>query len=173
MHPVSRRPARTGMVIPSAPPEATDTRAWLAGQSAAVDRYFASSTNRDEIRCRLADLWNYEHPGIPFHAGGTIFQLRRTAERPYGVLYRMGQADGPACPVLDLADKAFGSATMLAGVAVSSDGKLLGYGTSVADMDTTTWRVRDLGSGHDLDDRPLPSLRTLLQASHRRRPYRP
>jgi prolyl oligopeptidase len=133
-------------------PASDRAAAWLAEQSAAAEAYFSSTSTWDVMRRRLAELWNYPYTGTPYHAGGSLFQVRRTAERPHGVLYQLTAAEGTAHPVLDPADGATGSGAVLAGVAVSQSSTLLGYGTATVDTDTTTWRVRDLGSGQDLGD---------------------
>ncbi len=157
--------------------DAPETAAWVHAQNARTESFLAAVPERDAIRARLAELWDYPRWGVPVERGGRSFQLRNSGLQDQPVLYVTDPATDPAGagPATDPAgagpatwrtgDAGDGARVLLdpnvlsddgtvavSAFAPSEDGILLAYATSAAGSDWMTWHVRDVTTGEDLDD---------------------
>jgi prolyl oligopeptidase len=130
-----------------------DTRAWVEAENKVTQAWLAQIPQRAAIKERLTKLWNYERYSVPFKEGGRYFYSRNDGLQNQAVLYTMKSlADSPRM-LLDPNTLAADGTVALAGTAVSPDGKLLAYGTAASGSDWNEWKVRDIETGKDLDDR--------------------
>ncbi len=132
--------------------DSTETRSWIKAENKVTFSYLESIDGRRRIRDRLTQLWNYERYGVPFKEGGHYFFTRNDGLQPQSVLYVTDKLDAEPRQLLD--PNAFSSdgTVALSGLAVSHDGRYLAYSTSSGGSDWQEWRVRGVGSGHDLED---------------------
>jgi prolyl oligopeptidase len=141
---------------PYRPLESTDapeTRAWIEAENRLTDDYLASVPQRDAIRKRLTALWDYERFGIPVRKGGRYFLTRNDGLQNQPVLYTMRSADAEPQVLLDPNRLSEDGTIALVGWSPSEDGRLLAYALSSGGSDWNEWRVRDVETGRDLDDR--------------------
>jgi len=133
-------------------PSTPQARKWIEAQNALVDGFLAQDPERNAIRKRLADLWDFPKQWAPEKHGGRYFQLRNTGLQNQDVLVVMDHLDQDARVLLDpnsLSDEG----TVAFNVwSVSSDGRWLAYATSESGSDWLTWHVRDVDTGKDLPD---------------------
>jgi prolyl oligopeptidase len=132
--------------------DSPQTRAWVAAQQRVTSAYLAAIPEREAIRRRLTQLWNYERYGVPARFGGRYFFTRNDGLQNQNVLYRLDSLAGEPKVVLDPNTLSADGTVALADYSVSEDGKLLAYGLSAAGSDWQEWKVREVDSGRDLAD---------------------
>jgi prolyl oligopeptidase len=129
-----------------------DTKAWVDAQNKVTHAYLSQIPQREAIRQRLTQLWNYERYSTPYREGGRYFYSRNDGLQNQAVLYTMkSPADKPRM-LLDPNTLAADGTVALSGAAVSPDGKLLAYGIAASGSDWNEWKVRDIETGKDLAD---------------------
>jgi prolyl oligopeptidase len=128
------------------------TRDWVAAENRVTTDYLAAIPEREPIRKRLTELWNYERYSVPARHGGRYFFSRNDGLQNQNVLYRVDALDGEPKLVLDPNTLSADGTIAATDWSISEDGKLLAYGLSSGGSDWQEWRVRDIDSGRDLDD---------------------
>jgi prolyl oligopeptidase len=129
-----------------------ETKAWVDAENKVTQDYLAAIPQRDSIRERLTQLWNYERYSAPYKEGGRYFYSRNDGLQNQAVLYTMKSLSDTPRVLLDPNTLAADGTVALAGTAVSPDGKLLAYSTAASGSDWNEIRVRDIESGKDLED---------------------
>ncbi|HEX6862151.1 MAG TPA: prolyl oligopeptidase family serine peptidase, partial [Thermoanaerobaculia bacterium] len=133
-------------------PDSAETRAWVEAQNKVTSAYLEAIPEREAIRNRLTELWNYERFSVPFKEGGRYFYLRNDGLQNQNVLYRLDRLDGKPEVVIDPNTLSQDGTVALVGMSVSEDGKLLAYGLSSGGSDWQEWHVREVETGKDLSD---------------------
>ncbi|MDR3636105.1 MAG: prolyl oligopeptidase family serine peptidase [Isosphaeraceae bacterium] len=134
-------------------PDAPATRAWIEAENKLTSAFLEAIPARTAIKQRLTELWNFERFGVPFHEGGRYFYSRNSGLQNQGVLYTLPALDAEPSVLLDPNTLSADGTVALAGTAVSHDGALLAYGLASAGSDWQEWRVRDVATGRDREDR--------------------
>ncbi len=130
-----------------------ETKAWVQSQQQYTDRYLSVLPHRAPLKARLTQLINFERYGIPFRQGGRYFFTRNDGLQNQSVVYTTTNLDAAPVVLLDPNGLSKDGTTALSGMAVSEDGTKMAYGISEAGSDWQTWRVRDVATGQDLNDR--------------------
>ncbi|HAG83924.1 MAG TPA: S9 family peptidase, partial [Cyanobacteria bacterium UBA12227] len=107
---------------------------------------------REEIKERVTQLWNYEKYGIPFKEGNRYFYFKNNGLQNQSVLYTLTSLDGEARLLIDPNTLSEDGTIALSGLAISDDGNRMAYGISTSGSDWTEWKVRDVETGEDLSD---------------------
>ena len=132
--------------------ESAETRAWIEAQNHVSFDFLRGLPQRQTIRDRLEEVWNYPKWDAPFERAGRVFQFRNDGLKNHAVLYvREGQG-GPERVLLDPNQLSSDGSLSLSSVSISEDGELLAWGSSKAGSDWTEWRVRRVATGTDLPD---------------------
>jgi prolyl oligopeptidase len=129
-----------------------ETKAWVDAENKVTQTYLAQIPQREAIRQRLTQLWNYERYSVPFKEGGRYFFNRNDGLQNQAVLYTMKSLKDSPRLLLDPNTLSADGTVALAGMAVSRDGKLLAYSTAASGSDWNEIRVRDVDTGKDLVD---------------------
>jgi prolyl oligopeptidase len=129
-----------------------ETKSWVDAQNKVTQAYLASIPQREAIRKRLTQLWNFERYSVPYREGGRYFYSRNDGLQNQSVLYTMKSLSDQPRMLLDPNTLAADGTVALAGVEVSPDGKLLAYGIAASGSDWNEWKVRDIETGKDLPD---------------------
>ncbi|MDW8382636.1 MAG: prolyl oligopeptidase family serine peptidase [Verrucomicrobiota bacterium] len=129
------------------------TRAWIEAQNRLTFGYLAQLPEREALRSRLTQLWNFERYGTPVRRGALYFFTKNDGLQNQSVLYVAEGLEASPRVLLDPNQWSADGTVALTGAAATEDGRLLAYGRSVAGSDWQDWFVRDVQSGHDLDDR--------------------
>jgi prolyl oligopeptidase len=132
--------------------DSEQTQQWIAAQNALTSQYLDDVGQRDELRQRLTELWNYEKYSVPFKRGERYFFTRNDGLQNQAVLYWLDHLHGEPRLLLDPNTLRDDGTVALTGFSVSDDGQLLAYGLSSAGSDWMEWRVREVESGQDRDD---------------------
>ncbi|HET9438940.1 MAG TPA: hypothetical protein VFO52_02170, partial [Longimicrobiales bacterium] len=129
------------------------TAAWVKAQNDVTMPYLNALPEREKVRMRLTELWNYPRYGAPFTEGGQYFFYKNSGLQNQSVLYVQKTLRDSARVLLDPNSLSSDGTVALTSLAISSDGKLLGYGTAASGSDWNEFHVRDIATGKDLGDR--------------------
>lgn len=128
------------------------TKAWVEAQNKVTFAYLDQIAARKPLRDRLTTLWNYEKFSTPRREGGRYFYGHNTGLQNQSIVYTTESLDQPGKILIDPNTLSADGTVALGGTSVSHDGKLMAYAVADAGSDWTTWRVRDVETGKDLDD---------------------
>lgn len=134
-------------------PDAPEARAWIEAENELTFGYLADIPQRDALRERLTALWDYEKYGIPFRRGGRYFYARNDGLQNQAVLYVAESLEAEPRVLLDPNTLSDDGTVALAAVSVSDEGSLMAYALAASGSDWLEWRVRDVATGEDREDR--------------------
>ena len=129
-----------------------ETKSWVDAQNKVTQAYLAQIPQREAIRQRLTQLWNYERYSVPEKEGGRYFYTRNDGLQNQSVLYTLKKLGDTPRVLLDPNTLAADGTVALAGAEVSPDGKLLAYSIAASGSDWNEIKVRDIETGKDLED---------------------
>ena len=107
---------------------------------------------REGIRARITELWNFERFSAPSKVGGKYLFSKNNGLQNQSVLYIQDTLDSEPRLLLDPNAWSKDGTVALAGFAVSDDGKYAAYGRSESGSDWQTWGVLDVATGKPLSD---------------------
>ena len=131
---------------------AATTKAWVEAQNKVTFGYLEKLPQRQQLKERLTELWNYERFGVPFKEGSRYFFTRNNGLQNHNVLYVADTLEGEARVLLDPNTFSKDGTVALSGYDISDDGGLIAYGVSSGGSDWQEWKVRDIATGKDLED---------------------
>ena len=129
-----------------------ETKAWVQAQNKITFDYLGKIPERESIKRRLTELWNFERYGAPFKRGSRYFLTKNDGLQNQSVLYTMDTPDAPPRVLLDPNQLSADGTTALASYDVTEDGNLLAYAISRSGSDWREWHVRHVATGLDLPD---------------------
>jgi len=127
--------------------DSEESRAWIEGQNELTFGFLKKNPDRDRLKTRLTQLWNYEKYGIPFKEGDRYFYFKNDGLQNQNVLYVLDDLDGNPRVLLDPNQLSEDGTVALTGYAISPDGHWLAYSLSESGSDWKTWRIRNIDSG--------------------------
>ncbi len=133
-------------------PDSPEARAWIEAENKTTFDFLAEIPEREGIRKRLTELWDYEKFGVPFKENGHYFITRNTGLQNQSVLFVADNLKEKPRELLDPNTLAKDGTIALGGTAISDDAKLMAYGLAASGSDWQTWKVRDVASGQDRAD---------------------
>ena len=104
-----------------------ETKAWVEAENKETFDYLARLPQRETIKQRLTQLWNYERYSVPQKQGNRYFLSKNNGLQNQSVLYWMASLTDEPKALLDPNTLSADGTIALAGTSVSEDGKLLGY----------------------------------------------
>lgn len=134
-----------------------ETKAWVEAQNKVTFDYLNTIPQREAIRKRLTELWNYEKYGAPFKRGAKYFYYKNDGLQNQSVLYIADSIDDPGRVFLDPNKLAADGTAALNGISFTQDGKYMAYGVAFSGSDRTEWHIKDVASGKDLQDTLRPN----------------
>jgi prolyl oligopeptidase len=129
-----------------------DVADWVAAENKVTFAYLESIPERESIKRRLTELWNYEKYSAPRKVASRYFYSKNDGLQNQSVLYVQEGLDAPARMLLDPNTWSKDGTVALAGLAISDDARHAAYAVAEAGSDWTTWRVLDVDTGKRLDD---------------------
>jgi len=132
--------------------DSAETAAWVGAQNKVTFDFLAKLGQRDAIKQRLTELYNYPRHDLPFKEGGRYFYTYNTGLLNQPQLLMKDRLDGGARLLLDPNTLSADGTVSLTQWDVSPDGRWLGYGVAVAGSDWNEYRVRDIATAQDTDD---------------------
>src|SRR5688572_3424175 len=128
------------------------TAEWVKAQNDVTFPYLNALPEREKVRKRLTELWNYPRYGTPFTEGGQYFFYKNSGLQNQSVLFVQKTLNDSARVLLDPNTLSTDGTVALSTIAVSKDGKLLAYSTATSGSDWREFFVRDIATGKDLLD---------------------
>ncbi len=130
-------------------PEVAD---WVKRQNEVTFAELDSLPNRDAIKKRLTELWNYEKYSAPFKVGGRYYYYKNDGLQNQSVLYVMDSLDAAPRVLIDPNTWSTDGTVALTATAFNDDGKWVAYGVAEGGSDWNTWRVMEIKTGNVLAD---------------------
>jgi len=124
-----------------------DVQAWVEAQNAVTHDYLGTIEERDAIKARLTELWNYEKFGVPEKVGGYYYFSRNDGLQNQNVVFRQANLDGEPELVVDPNTWSGDGTVALAGFEVSPDGRHAALAVQDGGSDWRTVRILDLETG--------------------------
>lgn len=138
--------------------ESAETRAWIEAENKITFDYLGKIPQRDGIKNRLTEIWNYERYSAPAKiADGFYIYSKNDGLQNQSVLYRASSINDPGTVFFDPNKLRADGTAALSGSAFTDDGKLWAYGVAQAGSDRTEWFVMDTTTGKLLPDTLAPN----------------
>ena len=132
--------------------DSPETKQWVENQNKVTFGFLEQISQRQKIKERLTELWNYERFGLPLKRGNRYFYTRNDGLQNQSVLYVADSLDGEPRLFLDPNRLSADGTVALAGWEASDDGSKIAYAIAAAGSDWREWKVRDVATGEDLAD---------------------
>jgi prolyl oligopeptidase len=126
---------------------------WVAEQNKATAAYLKGIPERDAIKRRLTELWNYERISPPHKVAGRYYVFSRNdGLQNHDIVYMAETPDADPKVLLDPNAWTVDGRIALAGMEFSPDGKYLAYGVSESGSDWNTWNVLNVETRRPVAD---------------------
>ncbi|HVA54234.1 MAG TPA: prolyl oligopeptidase family serine peptidase [Gammaproteobacteria bacterium] len=125
---------------------------WVDDENKLTFSYLDKIPQRDAVRQRLKQLWNYEKVGVPQMRAGRLFFSMNTGLQNQSVVYEQVSPGGKPRELLDPNTLSPNGDIALLNYEPSDNGDLLAYALSQGGSDWETLHVRDLKDGKSLTD---------------------
>jgi prolyl oligopeptidase len=133
-------------------PDSLDSRLWIEAENKITFDFLNTIPERDGIRKRLTEIWDYERFGVPFEEDGHYFFSKNSGLQNQNVLYTTTNFSEAPRELLDPNLLAKDGTIALGGLDITDDAKLMAYGLATAGSDWQQWKVRDVETGKDRQD---------------------
>ena len=115
---------------------APEVKDWVTAQNKVTFSYLEQIPQRESLKNRLEELWNYEKIGTPFNEGDYTYFYKNNGLQNQYVLYRK-KGEEPEEVFIDPNQFSEDGTISLAGISFTEDGSLLAYSISEGGSD---WR---------------------------------
>ena len=132
--------------------ESSEVEEWVAAENKVTFTYLDAIAEREGIRERLTELWNFKKYLPPEKAGGRYFFLQNDGLQNQYVLYFLDSLDGEPQVLLDPNEWSEDGTVALTRFVPSPEGRHVAYGTAQSGSDWQTWRIIEVASGRLLED---------------------
>ena len=132
--------------------DSPETRSWVEAENRVTFAYLQQIPERERIRTRLTQLWDYPKYGAPFKKGGRYFFFKNAGLQNQAVLYKQNSLTAQPEVLLDPNTLSPDGTVALSTLALAEDGGTMVYGTSGSGSDWQEFRVRDVATGKDRPD---------------------
>jgi prolyl oligopeptidase len=132
--------------------ESKDVADWVAEENKVTFAYLKQIPEREAIKKRITELWNYEKYTPPFRTGPRYVFTKNDGLQNQAVYYTLDSLDGTPKLLLDPNTWSQDGTVALTGKSFTKDGKLMAYAVSEAGSDWASWRVLEVESRRKLDD---------------------
>ncbi|HZY85326.1 MAG TPA: prolyl oligopeptidase family serine peptidase [Gemmataceae bacterium] len=131
-------------------PEVAD---WVAGQNKFTHAFLKAVPEREAIKRRLTELWNYEKITSPHKVADRFYVFSRNdGLQNQDVVYTAATPDAAPQVLLDPNTWTKDGTAALAGLEFSGDGKYLAYGVAESGSDWVSWKVLEVETRRPLAD---------------------
>src|ERR1700730_11448569 len=133
-------------------PDSPESRKWIEAEDKITFDFLQTIPERNGIRKRLVEVWDYERFGVPFKEKNRYFFSKNTGLQNQNVLYTTTNFFEKPRELLDPNLLAKDGTGALGGFDVTDDAKLMAYVLATAGSDWQQWKVRDVETGKDRPD---------------------
>jgi prolyl oligopeptidase len=121
--------------------ESKEVADWVEAENKVTFAYLHAIPQRDTIKKRITELWNYEKVSAPSRHGPYYVFSKNDGLQNQAVIYTQEGPDALPKVLLDPNQWSKDGTVALAGLEFSEDGKYLAYGVSDAGSDWTSWKA--------------------------------
>jgi Serine proteases of the peptidase family S9A len=137
--------------------DSTETRAWIDAENKLTASYLEQIPQREKIKARLTELWNYEKYSAPFKVGKHYIYSKNDGLQNQSVWYIANSVSDQGHIFFDPNKLSTDGTAALSGSSFTDDGRLWAYGVAVAGSDRTEWKVMDVDTGKLMPDTLRPN----------------
>lgn len=134
-----------------------DLTSWIEAENKITDSYLASIPQREAIKNRLTELWNYERYSSPSKIGNKYVYTKNDGLQNQSVIYIADSISDPGRVLLDPNKLSADGTAAYGGGSFTDDGKLWAYAIAIAGSDRTSWKVMNVETGEHLTDTLKPN----------------
>jgi prolyl oligopeptidase len=134
-----------------------DLQSWIEAENKITGAYLDGIPQRDQIKARLTELWNYERYSAPSKVGNKYIYTKNDGLQNQSVLYITDSINDPGKVFFDPNKLTADGTAALSGSSFTDDGKLWAYGVAIAGSDRTEWKVMNVETGELLPDTLRPN----------------
>lgn len=132
--------------------QSKEVAAWVEAQNKVTFSFLESIPQREAIKKRLTELWNYEKYGVPFKVAGKYYYFKNDGLQNQSVLYALETLTSEPRVLIDPNSWSKDGTVALSSTSFSDDGKYLAYSVAEAGSDWNIWRIMEVESGKLLGD---------------------
>ena len=125
---------------------------WVAAENKVTFSYLEAIPEREKIRRRLTEIWNFAQYLGAMKEGGRYYFLKNDGLQNQPVVYRLDTLDGEPKVLLDPNTWSKDGTIALQGLSFSDDGRYAAYARAEAGSDSATWHVMEIESGKILPE---------------------
>ena len=131
-----------------------DVKRWIDAQNAFTEAFLkdAAGAQREKIRARVEELWNYRKVRPPRFGGDKLYVIDNSGLDEQPVIYVQDRPKAPMRVLLDANSLSADGTVGLVTEAPSPDGRYFAYAVSIGGSDWRQIRIRDVKTGRDLAD---------------------
>jgi len=127
-----------------------ETMDWVTRQNKFTQAYLGEISNREVIKERLTELWNYERYSVPFTKGGKTYYYKNDGTQNQSVLYQLKA--GKEVEILNPNKFSTDGTVALGAASFSKDGNYVAYEISSAGSDWHEIKIMNLTTGELLKE---------------------
>ena len=105
----------------------SETGAWVQSQNKLTYDYLGKIPQREAIKERLAEVWNYEKQSTPWQKGNYLFYYKNDGVQNQSVLYYEDTASKKVDVLINPNEFSEDGTTSLGGLSISDDAKYAAY----------------------------------------------
>jgi prolyl oligopeptidase len=132
--------------------ESDAVKSWVDEQNDVTFAYLETISERDAIRTRLTELWDYERYGLPVKEGGRYYYSYNNGLQNQDVVYVQESLDDESRLLIDPNTWSEDGTVALSSYYPSPDGRYIAYLVQDGGSDWRKARVIDVDSSKTLDD---------------------
>jgi prolyl oligopeptidase len=132
--------------------DSPETKRWIEAQNALAQPVLNAIPQRQWLKERLTQLWNYERFDVPLKKGRSYFYLRNDGTQNQSVLYVTEKLDETGRVLLDPNTLSEDATIALSEFTPNPNGSVLAYALSDGGTDWQIWKFRRTRDGVDLED---------------------
>jgi prolyl oligopeptidase len=129
-----------------------DVAEWVKVENQLTESYLAAIPQRETIRRRLTELWNFAQYSPYMKEGGRYFFFKNDGLQNQPVLYVAESLEAQPRVLIDPNTWSKDGTIALGEMGFSDDGKYLAYSRSEAGSDWSIWHVLEIATGRQLPD---------------------
>jgi len=129
-----------------------DLKKWVDAENAVAFKYLDALPQRDALKKRITELWNYPKVTAPRYEGRHWFYNRNSGLQRQSVVFTRETLNGSETVALDPNTLSPDGSVALSGFVPAPDAQHFAYGQSEGGSDWSTYYVRELGTGKQLPD---------------------
>lgn len=133
-------------------PDSEDTVKWVDQENELSSSFINGNPDREKIKERLTELWNYPKYSVPSKKGDRYFFYKNDGLQNQYVLYMQETLESEPVLILNPNEFSEDGTIALTRVNYSKDGTLMAYGLSEGGSDWHEIKIREIDTGKEYDE---------------------